>query len=180
MKYQNTSRSSKLLIYEYQPRQSRRKIGFLGFLISINSLGKLYTKYVIQRPSLKFILTNKLSQESRSRIILSAIRSRGGFNNNPAARQFEAAYKRLLVHTEIVGPGSGTITHAESLSILTHGSGRHLTCNENGDDMAETSASSDIQEAINDSITHDFLTSNAWNLTPYIQDIVAYIACFYS
>nr|CAI5866591.1 unnamed protein product [Callosobruchus analis] len=37
--------------------------------------------------------------------------------------------------------------------------------------MAETSASSDIQEAINDSITHDFLTSNAWNLTPYIQDI---------
>nr|CAI5822721.1 unnamed protein product [Callosobruchus analis] len=48
-------------------------------------------------------------------------------HNNPTARQFDAAYKRLLVHTEIVGPDSGNITHAESLSILTHGSGTHLT-----------------------------------------------------
>jgi DNA transposase THAP9 len=34
-------------------------------------------------------------------MLFSAIRSRGGFNNNPIASQFEATYKRLLVHTEL-------------------------------------------------------------------------------
>jgi len=47
-----------------------------------------------------FILTYKISQDHLE-MFFSAIRAKGGFNNNPTTMQFEAAYKRLLIHTEL-------------------------------------------------------------------------------
>lgn len=47
----------------------------------------------------KYLLTYKLSQDLET--FFSAIRNRGGFNNNPTAKQFIAAYKWLLLHTNV-------------------------------------------------------------------------------
>ena len=67
--------------------------GFLGFLLCIESLKKYNEKYVrVETPLLKFILTYKFSQDHLD-IFFSAVRTRGGHNNNPSARQFEAIYK---------------------------------------------------------------------------------------
>lgn len=49
---------------------------------------------------LDFLLTYKICQDHLE-MFFSAIRSKGGFNNNPTPSQFEAAYKRLLIHNEL-------------------------------------------------------------------------------
>lgn len=48
-----------------------------------------------------FLLTYKLSQDHLE-MFFSAICSRGGFNNNPTALEFESTYKCLLIHSEII------------------------------------------------------------------------------
>ena len=88
--------------------QSQRKTAFLGFLICMESLENLYKYYVKEKKLLKYILTYKLSQDHLE-LFFGAVRSKGGYNNNPTARQFEAAYKRLLVHSEIRAPKQATL-----------------------------------------------------------------------
>ena len=51
---------------------------------------------------MKYILTYKFSQDHLE-LFFGAIRSAGGFNNNPTAQQFTAAYKRLLLRSSIEG-----------------------------------------------------------------------------
>lgn len=46
------------------------------------------------------MLTYKLSQDHLE-LFYSAVRSRGGFNNNPSPKQFAAIFKRLLIHHEL-------------------------------------------------------------------------------
>lgn len=52
-------------------------------------------------------------------IFFSAIRSKGGFNNNPTALQFMSAYKRLLIHGELKNITTGNCVPLESINILT-------------------------------------------------------------
>lgn len=59
---------------------------------------------------LKYILTNKYLKITWTHF--GAIR---GKDNNATARQFEAAFKKRLIHTEI----SGNITDAEKLKFFT-------------------------------------------------------------
>jgi len=80
--------------------QSSRKTGFLGLMVSLKSVQNLFNELVISDGILDFLLSYKLSQDHLE-MFFSAVRSRGGFNNNPTAFQFESAYKRLLVHCEI-------------------------------------------------------------------------------
>lgn len=55
-----------------------------------------------------YLLTYKLSQ-NHLETTFSAIRSRGGYNN-PTCRQFEAAYKRILIHNQVFGSVYGNCT----------------------------------------------------------------------
>jgi len=55
---------------------------------------------------LEYLLTYKLSQ-NHLEMFFSAVRARGGFSNNPTAAQFEAAYKQLIIHTEIMTCSEG-------------------------------------------------------------------------
>ncbi|VEN47124.1 unnamed protein product [Callosobruchus maculatus] len=157
--------------------QSPRKVGFLGFLICIKSLKLFYQKYCIESHHLKYVLTNKLSQDHLE-LFFGAIRSKGGFNNNPSARQFEAAYKRLLVHTEIGGPSSGNISLNENLPILSCGSGQKLTVDDEGTDMLSTTEYSDFLQKIKNDIAIYQSSSYAWGLTMFNEDVVAYISGF--
>lgn len=49
----------------------------------------------------KYLITYRLSQDHLE-LFFGAIRSKSGYNNNPTARQFEAAYKRLIVKKNLL------------------------------------------------------------------------------
>ncbi|KAK5646591.1 hypothetical protein RI129_005055 [Pyrocoelia pectoralis] len=83
-------------------------------------------------------------------MFFSAIRSRGGYNNNPTAKQFEGAYKRLLLKTEISTSVSANCVQIDNTSILTIS--RHVTENE------------------------DILDFPNWS--PYLIDVTKYISGF--
>ncbi|CAH1994072.1 unnamed protein product [Acanthoscelides obtectus] len=156
--------------------QSPRKTGFLGFLICITSLKGLYNAYILEN-KLKFILTNKLSQDHLE-LFFGAIRGKGGYNNNPSARHFEAAYKRLLVHTEITGPSSGNISDGNSVTILSCGSGREITATDSGDDLTDSKQYLDFEQDVKNNISTYISSSSAWDLTDYSENVVGYISGF--
>lgn len=59
----------------------------------------------------------KLSQDHLE-LFFQMIRLQGGCNNNPTARQFTAAYKKLLVHSEICYTGNGNCTNLQNINII--------------------------------------------------------------
>lgn len=75
--------------------QTQSKTGFLGFLIGIKNFRDMYNDLVKDQKIIDYLSTYKLSQDHLE-TFFSAIRSRGGFNNNPTAQQFSSAFKRLL------------------------------------------------------------------------------------
>lgn len=125
------------------------------------------------------MLTNKLSQDHLE-LFFGAGRAKGGFNNNPTARQFEAAYKRLLVYTQInyISPNTGNVTISDTLNILSCGSGPQLTINDNDDDLLESKTYLDFEAKIKENLELNDYSSAAWNLTMYTEDVVAYISGF--
>nr|CAH7715037.1 unnamed protein product [Callosobruchus chinensis] len=161
-------------IFDIFNSKSRRKTGFLGFIICIDNLQAFYMEYVIKYQYLSYILTYKMSQD-HIELFFSAIRSKGGSNNNPTARQFEAIYKRLLLHSEIKGTKTANVVAIDNTSILGRTYINTLTKTNFGEHLEET------EEYINDSeetlAIVDFLLQ-LWQLTPYVCDIVAYIAGF--
>ena len=83
--------------------KSKRKTGFLGFVIAIKAFQNLF-KHLVTSGKLKYILTYKFSQDHLE-LFFCALRACGGFNNNPTAQQFRAAYKRLFLRSGIKACG---------------------------------------------------------------------------
>ena len=85
--------------------KTKRKTGFLGFLVAIKSIQCLFNE--ISNPSvpMNYLLTYKLSQDHLE-LFFASIRSSGGWNNNPTAKQFMASYKRLLLRHELQAPST--------------------------------------------------------------------------
>ena len=77
----------------------QRKTGFIGLVMSMRSFLTLYEQLVLA-DHLPSLLAYKFSQDHLE-LFFSAIRSCGGFNNNPSARQFKAAYRRLLMRHQV-------------------------------------------------------------------------------
>lgn len=96
--------------------QSPRKTGFNGLIVCLKSIGRLFDN-TVKTKQLNFILSYKISQD-HIEMLFSAIRSRGGFNNNPTAAQFEAAYKRLLVRSELSISENANCSAQDDTSIL--------------------------------------------------------------
>ena len=80
--------------------RGRRKTAFIGFLCAIQSTEAIFDTYVRGDTTLKYLLTYKLSQDHLE-LFFAAVRSSCGSNNNPTARQYSAAYKRLLMRHEV-------------------------------------------------------------------------------
>lgn len=73
---------------------TRRKTGFVGFLVAIESTKGIFHDLVKQHQApLKYLLTYKMSQDHLE-LFFGAVCSAGGFNNNPTGQQFTAAYNR--------------------------------------------------------------------------------------
>lgn len=79
---------------------TKRKIGFVGFLICIYSLQQLYQELCENKKLLKYIPSYKMSQD-HIELLFGCIRAHNDCNNNPTARQFVAIYKKILVHHEL-------------------------------------------------------------------------------
>ena len=139
---------------------TRRKTAFIGFLMAIDSVTALFNRLVLQpQPSLKYLLTYKLSQDFLE-LFFGCIRAKGGFNNNPTARQFVASYKRLLVRHEIE-TSTGNCSELQHVPILS--------CN-------NAQSSNEPNEATLVNFTDCSDTPDITALSQYVENAVAYIA----
>lgn len=96
---------------------SRRKTGFIGLIVCLKSAENLFDD-LLKTGELNFILTYKISQDHLE-MFFSAITAKGGFNNNPTTMQFEAAYKKLLIHTELKTSEGANCTTLDNTTILS-------------------------------------------------------------
>ena len=97
--------------------KTKRKAGFVGFILAIESVKMLFKDLVGSiDPPMNYLLTYKFVQ-GHLELFFGAVRSAGGFNNNPTAQQFTAAYKRLLMRSTIEG-GKGNCQKLDPTSIL--------------------------------------------------------------
>ncbi|KAL4127030.1 hypothetical protein QTP88_011228 [Uroleucon formosanum] len=95
--------------------KSARKNGFLGFLICFESLNSLYNNYLM--PDLiDYICFYKLSQD-HIELFFGTIRSHGGHNDNPTARQFRSAYRKLLINAKIKDGSLGNCIPLDEIDI---------------------------------------------------------------
>lgn len=141
--------------------KSQRKIGFLGMIIGLRNMFLLFDE--LKGLGLTYLLTFKLSQDYIE-TFFSALRSRGGFNNNPNVLQFKSAYKRLLVRHEIKEVENGNCLF-DNVEIL-HVSSKNLKC-----PIVDTISLNDI----NVDFAHDYVKT-FWNLSLYVENVVLYIA----
>jgi hypothetical protein len=154
--------------------KSQNKTGFLGFISTLISAQNLYTRLVEEECKLDYLLTYKLSQD-HVELFFSAIRGKGGFNNNPTCRQFEAAYKRLLIHHEISGSTYANCIALEPISILTVSSSKNKEISSiNPVDMQRRLDEDEYFELLNEKTDENILPE----LSEYETDIVGHIAGF--
>ncbi|KFM71923.1 THAP domain-containing protein 9, partial [Stegodyphus mimosarum] len=155
---------------------SNRKTGFLEFLVCINSIKSLYIELCEISPNpLNFFLTYKLSQDHLE-LFFSAIRTKGGHNNNPTAKQFKAAYVRLLMHHHIMTSGSANCIVLDDTNILNVSSSTNIylksinfnsTDTFKGDfDFSENCVTED----------HSFALTSCKQFSDFVSDVVVYIA----
>ncbi|KYN09176.1 THAP domain-containing protein 9 [Trachymyrmex cornetzi] len=159
--------------------KSNRKMGFFGFIVDIKSILEI-SKSLFQDHNIKYLMTYKLSQD-HVETFFSAIRSRGGFNTNPTANQFIAAYKRLLVHADVDISKSANSTIIDetvvlniSTTALTNNTGEQSIIDNLTHDYTEKQDSVIVKSDHN--YYHDF--HNEWLCSDYIEDVVSYIAGF--
>jgi len=98
--------------------QSNRKTGFLGFCICIDSVLTHYDFLMSSQFGFKFLCTFKFSQDHLE-LFFSKIRRMGGCNNNPSARKFIAAYRKLVVHSDLQDVVRGNCLPLDVVPILT-------------------------------------------------------------
>ena len=63
------------------------------------------------------MLSYKLSQDHLE-MFFSAVRSSGGYNNNPSAYNFVKIFKQLLIHANIKGSDKGNCISQDETEIL--------------------------------------------------------------
>lgn len=165
--------------------------GFLGFLIAIQNIQELFEELVMEKNYISFLMSYKFSQDHLE-MFFCAVRSRNGHNDNPSARQFEAAYKRLLSHIDIKISKNANATEQEKIDILRapstkksdpfpninninpHISKLNVELEKIMDDEMVNGFDDDDEDFFNDNeIVHQDISLNR-----YIENIVIYIAGF--
>ena len=157
--------------------KTKRKTGFIGFLVGIRSTKQMFHDLVESKPArLKYLLTYKMSQDHLE-LLFCAIRACGGFNNNPTTKQFTAAYKRLLLRSHIEGE-RGNCTKRDPINIL---SVLKDSCTVNGKEITISNAAIirkyDLDGENYENTAPDYSDSpNISTISPYKQAAISYIA----
>lgn len=146
---------------------SNRKTGFLGFIICLTNMFDLFN--ILKEKGLIYLLTYKLNQDHLE-TFFSALRSRGGFNNNPNAKQFENAYKRLLVRHEIVASEKGNCLINDVQILYVSSAKKKNTTDGLFNDVDDINLSIDSFDQL--------YFSTLCVVTPYVDDVVKYISGF--
>jgi hypothetical protein len=155
---------------------SPRYTGFLGLLICIESTQALFQDLVLQG-KLKYLPMHKISQD-HIEILFSVIRSHGGYNDNPTARQFEAIYKKLLIHTELQTTSAGTnCIPLEKITILNCSSAiekinKTVIIRGEEDELKSVTITSQTEDNILDDIESQVFIS------PFGEKVIEYVAGF--
>lgn len=151
---------------------TQQHTGFLGFIVAMESFKNIYSQHKVNLP---YILTFKFSQDHLE-TFFSAIRGRGGYNNNPNALQFESAYKRLLMRNDVKASLNGncevndiSILHVSSSTIKVINKD-YDSCENSEKENEEYNEIDEIVELKND-LSDDLLSE-------YINDVVSYISGF--
>jgi hypothetical protein len=131
---------------------------------------------------MKYMCSFKFSQD-HIELFFGKIRSLLGCNNNPSAKQFIGAYRKLLVHSDVQDVVRGNCLQLQIVPILT-ASSKYIG-NENVDVpsvsvLNNSTSRNRIVEPQENSVTdHDyFLIPDSSRLSTCSQSIVAYIAGF--
>jgi hypothetical protein len=170
---------------DIQVVKCRRKTGFLGFIICIDSLLNMFDDLVTSpNPALKFLATYKLSQD-HIELFFGKIRSMGGWNNNPTSRQFSAAYKKILVNNDIKDVTRGNCLPIESVPILSVSSCYLTNVNSDVPSVLDINTSTskgrlidNSLDLLDDTVNGDSICDNISIVSDCSEKIVAYIAGF--
>ncbi|KAL3183923.1 hypothetical protein MRX96_006247 [Rhipicephalus microplus] len=152
--------------------ESLKKTGFVGLLICMRSVTALFDR-LVATGKLQYLLTHKMSQDHLE-TFFGCVRGKGGYNNNPTACQFTAAYKRLLIRTEVASSEAENCSR-DIVTVLCPSSDVSLV--ESPTSLASLRRSSLLQPPDDDNDCTqrvDFPTS----LSPVVGAIVPYIAGF--
>lgn len=126
---------------------------------------------LIDTEYLSFILTYKFSQDHIEMLFFSAIRAKGGFNNNPTVSQFEAAYKSIIVHSKIKSLSSANCMALDDTTILRVSSS-NIKVKDTQSELVDLLCVAGIDNLENNNLLSVYQHSN------FINDVVAYIAGF--
>lgn len=91
--------------------QSKKKTGGKGFIINMKSLVLMFQEYVEEKKVLNSIPTFWLNQDHLE-VFFGKSRSLNGFNDNPTAQHFAAAFSKLLANDSVL-----TSKHANCRSV---------------------------------------------------------------
>lgn len=102
---------------------------------------------------------------------------RGGHNNNPTAKQFKAAYTRLLAHHEVMTSDSANCSILDSTSIVNVTSENVYlnTINESDIHREDISNWSDAKAVVED---HNYCVNAYRHQSQYSEDVIGYVAGF--
>lgn len=103
--------------------KSRRKTGFKGFIINAHNLEHIYSEYIETGKIGQFLATRLLNQDPLENFF-GRIRSCLGSNDNPTTEQFCAAYRKVLLNTELTC--SSLSNCVDQLNILHVSSGNNV------------------------------------------------------
>ncbi|KAL4089734.1 hypothetical protein QTP88_024706 [Uroleucon formosanum] len=147
--------------------KSNKKTCFVGMILSLQNAIQMFQD-LRSKGYINYLLTYKISQDYIE-TTFSAIRSRLGYNNNPTCQQFKAAYKRILVHNEIVGSQFGNCTLLDNMNNLIVDSSvkeKELVFKLNETWVTNSQI-----------LDHDYFNSYI-NITKFVEDTSEYIAGF--
>lgn len=167
--------------------ESSRKTGFIGLLVCLNSLILLYHKY-ISTDKLDYIRLYKISQDHLE-LFFGSVRAQGGYNNNPTARQFQSAYKKLVVRINDVETfNNGNCIPLEHIDILHYSSSnpiKVINMNSSCGNSKLDLILSDQNEFENNRVFESYLNDHDYICQPkddginlFTKEVIIYIAGF--
>lgn len=137
---------------------------------------------MVDREILNFVMTYKFSQDKIG-FFFSAIRMRGGLNDNPNVKKFISAYRRLLSHNEIKASEYGNAVDLENIKILNVSSSKKVIKNSHLENLNMNSLNDDGSAGVIDDKDNDDEGENQCNVsdvipTRVVGNIVTYISGF--
>lgn len=150
---------------------SNFKTGFLGFLVAIESFKSIFQTHVLDENIISYITAYKFSQDHLE-TFFGCIRSMGGYSNNPTAKQFYFAYRKMIMNKKVKATNNGNCIEDDN----------NIEMGETFNDLDETVGGDELCEDNLDN-TDDFSNyfENNVDLVPlseYAKDVVSYISGF--